>query len=223
MGFGSGEDKLVVLTDGRPRMRLVAFWRDTPPLGWRGDASAPSPRIADQIEVDMGFEFPMVQSEQSVVVYGMHAFVINSVPSAPVRPLLSRSAFYRGLLAGFTRPLPRGIAMFGWDHGAHRWRTLWSRADIGTVATVPMISGASRMVIVNGVFGDRLGDLYHLGFDLDTGELVMSIASGTDPIFNGAFTGIKCDQDGSLMYTTVFGLLRMDVSAMSRSASPDRR
>ncbi|NBW90422.1 MAG: hypothetical protein EBR51_11065, partial [Gammaproteobacteria bacterium] len=212
-GFGPHEDKLVVLTDGRRKMRLVAFWRDRIPKN--------SPRIADQIEVDLGPEWSTVQSEQSVVAYGPYAFVLNGMPDASVPPLKVRGSYVRGLLAGYTRPLPRGIAMFRWDSAAHRWQSLWHRSDIGTVATVPMISGASRMVIVNGGFGDRLGEMYHLGFDLDDGSLVMSIASGADPLFNGAFTGIKCDRDGRLMYTTVLGLVRFDVARMAQVTSPD--
>lgn len=31
MGFGDDEDKLVVITDGAKRMKLVAFWRDDIP------------------------------------------------------------------------------------------------------------------------------------------------------------------------------------------------
>ena len=57
--------------------------------------------------------------------------------------------------------------------------------------------------------------------DLDDGSLVMSIASGADPLFNGAFTGIKCDRDGSLMYTTILGLVRFDVAKMEQVGSPD--
>ncbi|MFZ9904162.1 MAG: hypothetical protein ACO3GE_02065 [Steroidobacteraceae bacterium] len=214
MGFAPGEDRLVVLTDGRRKMRLVAFWRDEIPNGAK--------RIADELEIDLGADFPTVQSEQSVVVYGDYAFVLNAIPSVPAAPLPVRGSYTRGLLAGFTRPLPRGIAMLRWDSSEKRWRALWSRSDIGTVATVPMISGGSRMVIVNGTIGDRLGDLYHLGFNLDDGELVMSVASGPDPLFNGVFTGIKCDRDGSLMYTTLFGLLRMNVDRMPTIQSPDK-
>lgn len=84
-----------------------------------------------------------------------------------------------------------------------------------------MISGGSRMVIVNGSFDETPGVLYHLGFDLDSGSLVMSVASGNDPLFNGAFTGIKCDRDGNLMYTTVLGLVRMHVGRMQQTHSPD--
>lgn len=220
-GFGRGEDKLVVLTDGRRKMRLVAFWRDRIPKNFTPPPGAESPRIADQIEVDLGPQWSTVQSEQSVVAYGPYAFVLNGIPDPAAPPLKVRGSYVRGLLSGYTRPLPRGIAMFRWDSVAHRWQALWHRSDVGTVATVPMISGASRMVIVNGSFGDRPGEMYHLGFDLDDGALVMSIASGADPLFNGAFTGIKCDRDGSLMYTTVLGLVRFEVAKMAPASSPD--
>ena len=220
MGFGRGEDELVVLTDGRRKMRLVAFWRNAIPKQRRSQPGV-DPRIADQLEVDMGPELATVQSEQSVVTYGSYAFVLNAVPDKSAPPLKARGSYARGLLTGLTRPLPRGVAMLRWNADQDRWQALWQRSDVGTVATVPMISGGSRMVIVNGGFVARPGELYHLGFDLDRGELVMSIASGADPLFNGAFTGIKCDRGGALMYTTVLGLLRFDVGRMQTVDSPD--
>lgn len=220
MGFGRGEDELVVLTDGRRKMRLVAFWRNAIPKQRRSQPGV-DPRIADQLEVDMGPELATVQSEQSVVTYGSYAFVLNAVPDKSAPPIKARGSYARGLLTGLTRPLPRGVAMLRWNADQDRWQALWQRSDVGTVATVPMISGGSRMVIVNGGFVARPGELYHLGFDLDRGELVMSIASGADPLFNGAFTGIKCDRSGALMYTTVLGLLRFDVGRMQTVDSPD--
>lgn len=220
MGFGRGEDELVVLTDGRRKMRLVAFWRNAIPKQRRSQPGV-DPRIADQLEVDMGPELATVQSEQSVVTYGSYAFVLNAVPDKSAPPIKARGSYARGLLTGLTRPLPRGVAMLRWNADQDRWQALWQRSDVGTVATVPMISGGSRMVIVNGGFVARPGELYHLGFDLDRGELVMSITSGADPLFNGAFTGIKCDRGGALMYTTVLGLLRFDVGRMQTVDSPD--
>lgn len=222
MGFGPGEDRLVVLTDGARQMRLVAFWRDAIPTDWRPDPSFASPRIADQIRVDLGPEFPIVQSEQSVVVYGQHAFVINGIQPPGARPLRTRHAYYRGLLAGTTRPLPRGAAMFVWSTQERRWRSLWTRTDIATIATVPFISGTSRMVVAAGAFDDRLNDFYHVGLDIDTGALILSISTGADPVFNAAFTGIRCDEKGTLLYTTMFGLIRLDVSRMARTRAPRR-
>lgn len=37
MGFGNDEDKLVVITDGAKRMKLVAFWRDAIPADQSGN------------------------------------------------------------------------------------------------------------------------------------------------------------------------------------------
>jgi hypothetical protein len=220
IGFGPGEDRLVVITDGARKMRLVAFWRDEIPTNAQTGAGFASDRIVDQIEVDLGPEIPVVQSEQSVVVYGRNALVINAIPESRQAPPPGRGAYLRGLLAGATRPLPRGVAMFSWDGASRRWAKSWSRLDVNTIATVPMISGASRMAIVSGGFDGRLRDAYHIGLDLDTGKVVMSIATGDDPIFNGAFTGIKSDRDGSLMYTTMFGLVRFDTQRMRRVAAP---
>jgi hypothetical protein len=48
----------------------------------------------------------------------------------------------------------------------------------------------------------------------------MSIATGSDPIFNGTYTGLKIDRDGSLMYTMMFGLVRFHVSRMRKVPGP---
>lgn len=221
MGFGEGEDELVILTDGARKMRLVAFWRGDLPRGWRQRPGTLSSRIADQITVDFGPEFSVVQSEQSVVADDGHAFVINSILSGGPQPMPIRGSFIRGLLAGTVRPLPRGIAMYRWDAEADRWRTAWQRSDVGTVATVPLLSRGSRMAVLNGTLEVQPGHLFQLGFDRDDGKLVMSIDTGTDPRFNGAFTGIKTDESGALMYTTLFGLVRFDVAAMQAATSPE--
>jgi hypothetical protein len=219
MGFGPDEDKLVVITDGAKKMRLVAFWRDGIPADFKPRPGL-DPRIVDQVEVEMGPGVDVVQSEQSVVAYGPYAFVINNIPVGPPKPYLGPGAYYRGLLIGATRPPSAGGAMFKWDTTRRAWQPRWVRNDVGILATVPMISGGSRMVIVDGYLAGRLNEAFHLGMDLDTGETVMSIATGSDPIFNGTYTGLKIDRDGSLMYTMMFGLVRFDVSRMRRVSSP---
>jgi hypothetical protein len=54
MGFGNDEDKLVLITDGANRMKLVAFWRNDVPADARKVEGALSPRIADQKPVTAG-------------------------------------------------------------------------------------------------------------------------------------------------------------------------
>lgn len=213
MGFGPDEDKLVVITDGAKKMRLVAFWRDGIPAGWKQKPGTLSARIADQKEVDVGADIETVQSEQSVAVYGKHAFVVNNIP-AVARPALDKSNYYVTMLNGVTRPMPQGVAMLKWDSAKDAWTPQWARSDVSSISVVPMISGGSRMAIINGFYAGRPGEGFHIGMDLDTGKTVLEIASGSDPVFNGMYAPIKVDRQGRLMYGMAFGLVLLDTTRM---------
>ena len=80
MGFGQDKDKLVVITDGSKRMKLVAFWRDEIPSDAQQVAGYDK-RIAGVHEVTcgLGTSTEWIQSEQSVVVGGYDAFVVNNI------------------------------------------------------------------------------------------------------------------------------------------------
>jgi quinohemoprotein ethanol dehydrogenase len=215
MGFGPDDDRLVVITDGARKMRLVAFWRDAMPAGWTPRPGAPSARIADQREVDMGAGLSTVQSEQSVAAWGDYAFVVNNIP-AQQAPFAAEAGYYVAMINGATRPGPVGVATLKWDRTAHRWQPLWSRTDVSSISIVPMISGGGRMAIVDGYFAERWNDRHHIGMDLDSGKTVLSIRTGTDPRFNGMFAPIKVDGEGNLFYGMAFGLVRVQVSKLKR-------
>lgn len=214
MGFGPGDDKLVVFTDGAKKMRLVAMWRDEIPAGWKGKPGV-SRRVVDQREVDLGREIETVQSEQSVAVYDGYAFVVNNIPSHE-SPFLEHENYYVNMLNGATRPPARGVAMLQWDKGKHAWKTLWTRDDVGSVSVVPMISGGGRMAIIDGYFADRRNDRHQIGLDLDTGRTALTIRTGGNPVFNGMYAPIKCDSEGRLLYGMAFGLVLMDTARMRR-------
>jgi hypothetical protein len=215
MGFGPGEDQLVVITDGAKKMRLVAFWRDQLPAGWQQRPGMPSLRIADQILCEMGAGIDTVQSEQSVAIYGDDAFVVNNIKGDEA-PMLSTESFFGNMVTGATRPGPQGAAAFRWDHAQHRWSQRWARDDVSSISIVPMISGGSHMAIIEGYFADRWNDRHHIGMDLDTGETVMSIRSGSDPRLNGMYTPVKCDSQGRIFYGMAFGIVRLDTTKMKR-------
>jgi hypothetical protein len=215
MGFGPNDDKLVVITDGAKKMRLVSFWRDGIPAGWKQKPGTQSPRIADQIEVDMGPGLDIVQSEQSVAIYGDQAFVVNNILTRE-EPMLSRDSYYVNLVNGATRPGPVGAAGFKWDNRRHAWTQQWARNDVSSISVVPMISGGSHMAIIDGYFAGRWGERHHIGMDLDSGKTVMSIRTGSSPVFNGMYAPIKVDPEGHLLYGMAFGMVRMDTSRMKR-------
>lgn len=71
----------MIIIDGADHMKLVAFWRDHVPAGFKQLPETKSNRIAGQISVTCGLsplpEF--VQTEQSTVVNGYGAFVVNNI------------------------------------------------------------------------------------------------------------------------------------------------
>jgi hypothetical protein len=215
MGFGPDEDKLVVITDGAQKMRLVAFWRDQLPAGWKQKPGTLSARIADQQQVDMGADVETVQSEQSVSTYGDYAFVVNNIISKDA-PYLARDNYYVSMLNGATRPGPKGVAMLKWDQKSDAWKQLWMRNDVSSISTVPMISGGGRMAIIDGYFTRDWNDRYHIGMDLDSGDTVLKIHTGSDPRFNGMYSAIKVNESGAIQYGMAFGLVRLDTTKMKK-------
>jgi len=215
MGFGPDEDKLVVITDGAQKMRLVAFWRDQLPTGWKQKNGTLSARIADQLQVDMGADIETVQSEQSVSTYGDYAFVVNNIISKDA-PYLARDNYYVSMLNGATRPGPKGVSMLKWDQKSDGWKQLWTRNDVSSISTVPMISGGGRMAIIDGYFTRDWNDRYHIGMDLDSGDTVLKIHTGSDPRFNGMYSAIKVNESGAIQYGMAFGLVRLDTTKMKK-------
>jgi hypothetical protein len=80
MGVGE-ENWFVVITDGEHQMNVVLFWRDEIPPDWQALEAAPDRRIAGMAAVTMDDpKLTEIQSEQSVVVAGYGALVVNNIP-----------------------------------------------------------------------------------------------------------------------------------------------
>ena len=149
LGFGDDEDKLVVITDGAKRMKLIAFWRDEIPSDAK-EVVAGNPRIADAFEVTCGLprETEWVQSEQSVVCAGYGAFVVNNILSGTKA---TGDKVVDVLAIGPLIDSPQGVERLRWNTTDNCWESVWSRGDISSSSMIPSVSTASEMVFVNGL------------------------------------------------------------------------
>lgn len=201
MGFGENADRLVVITDGSRRMKLVAFWRDRIAEPGAGD---PSAQIAGAIEVSLGDEDPdTIQSEQSVAVQGYGAFVVNNAIGEPLTGGLETT-----LVSGVTRPGPVGVARYTWLPEEDRWSRSWARSDIASPSTVPLVSSGSSQVYFNR-FVDGAWEI--TGLDWDTGSTRTRLALGASPAYNGAYTVIQLLPGGDILYGALLGPVRLRV------------
>ena len=209
MGFGA-EDQFVVITDGQPQMNVVLFWRNGIPEDWKKLAGAPSRRIAGQAPVTMGNpELTEIQSEQSVVVAGHGALVVNNHPRNIPWYLPRRAA---SLLVSYlgSNPAhqPYGVQKFAWNPDRRELESVWVNKDVSSPSTVPIVGVGSNMVYLVGA---RANQWTLEAMDWDSGESTFHYVIGGQR-YNVLFAGTLLDMDGRVHYGTPWGRVRLNVN-----------
>ena len=204
MGFGEHEDKLVLITDGANRMKLVAFWRNEIPADARKVDGALSTRIAGQKPVTAGIseQRPWLQSEQTIIVSGYGAFVVNN--------LIEEGHPDRIIDVMTVGPLhhpPRGVEKIVWNDKENRFYSAWARGDVVSVSMVPLASSGTGAVFVNG-YSEKDG-WEVTGLDWETGATVSRTIFGQDNRGNGAYAILQFLEDGDLLFNSVIGPYRI--------------
>lgn len=205
MGFGDNEDKLVVITDGAQRMKIVAFWRDEIPEDAIPVEGADA-RIAGQREITCGLpaSTEWIQSEQSVVVAGYGAFVVNNVVASPVSDKIV------GVLAlGPLVTPPSGVERLEWNPQTNKWASVWTRSDVHSLSMIPAVSTASNMVFINGYTQSEGWDV--MGLDWNSGSTLHRIVFGQNNRGNGAYAILQYLENGDLLFNSVSGPFRVSI------------
>ncbi len=210
MGFDD-EDRFVVITDGQPLMNVVLFWRDAIPDDWEALPDAPDRRIAGQLPANMDDpELTAIQSEQSVVVAGHGALVVNNVPRNPPWYLPEQA---RTLLISFLGSAPRyqpfGVQKFEWDPSTRTMRKAWVNREISSPSCMPVVSYPSDRAYIVGARENR----WTLeAIDWQTGESAFHSVIGGQR-YNPLFSGILLDEQGRVHYGTPWGRVRLNPAA----------
>lgn len=203
MGFGDDEDKLVVITDGAQKMKIVAFWRDEIPADAVSSDSA-NPRLADARVITCGLSnADWVQSEQSVVCAGYGAFVVNNVRQMPVE---IHDKIVGVLAIGPILEPAYGVERLEWNTESNRWDSVWTRSDVNSISMIPCVSTASEMLFVNGY---TAADGWEVtGLDWNTGATRHRVIFGDNNRGNGAYAIIQYMPNGDLLFNSVSGPFR---------------
>lgn len=205
MGFGDDEDKLVVITDGAKRMKIVAFWRDNIPSDAK-EVVAGNPRIAGVRPITCGLpeSTEWIQSEQSVACAGYGAFVVNNILSGGAT---TGDKVVDVLAIGPLIETPRGAERLQWNTADNCWETVWTRADISSPSMIPAISTTSEMVFVNGY--SQADGWEVTGLDWNTGETRHRVIFGDTSRGNGTYAIIQYLENGDLLFNSVSGPFRV--------------
>ena len=206
MGFGD-EDRFVVITDGEPLMNVVLFWRDEIPDTWETLRESPDRRIAGMLPADMGDpQLLEIQSEQSVVVAGHGALVVNNAPRNIPWYLPSRAATLLVSYLGSNPTYhPYGVQKFVWDETAQTLRRAWVNREVSSPSCVPVVSYPSDRVYLIGARENRW-TLEALEWS-DGQSAFHSVIGGQR--YNPFFSGTELDELGRIHYGTPWGRVRL--------------
>ncbi len=209
MGFGD-EDKFVVFTDGDIRMNVVLMWRDAIPEDWKQIPGAPSRRIAGQAPADMGkLKVQAIQSEQTVIVAGYGALVVNNTPrNTPF--FMPKEGVGRGASIG---PLgnnpkfqPYGIQKFEWNPKLRRLEQAWVNETISSPNGVPWVSTGSGQLYFMGA---RNHEWTLEAVNWLTGEPTFHYILGGQK-YNNMFSGPTIDEKGRVFVGAYYGRMRIE-------------
>jgi hypothetical protein len=213
MGFGD-EDQFVVITDGQEKMNMVLFWRNGIPDDWEQLPGTPTRRIAGQMPVTMNdASLTSIQSEQSVVVAGHGALVVNNQPrNVPWYLPKQAGSLLISFLGSNPRHQPYGVQKFEWDPVARALKESWVNSEISSPSSVPMVGVGTDTVYL---IGARNNQWTLEAINWSTGDSRFNYVIGGQR-YNVMFAGTLLDEDGRIHYGTPWGRVRLNVPSGGR-------
>jgi hypothetical protein len=207
MGFGADADRFVVLGDGDDVVNITLMWRDEIPDDWQQLDDAPSRRIAGLGPANMGDpDLPAIQTEQSITVSGYGAMTVNNEPASIPDDFPERGVrllvFFLGHDPAYT---PHGLHKYEWDPAARELRQAWVNTEVSSPNSVPFVSEGADLVYTCGA---RDGRWTIEAVDWTTGEASFHLVTGGSR-FNTLGAGVMLDDDGRLLFGTMFGKARL--------------
>ena len=206
MGFGD-EDQFVVITDGQPQMNVVLFWRNNIPEDWVQLPGTPTRRIAGQLPVTLGDpKLTQVQSEQSVIVAGYGAMVVNNHPRNIPWYLPKRaSTLLISVLGSNPNYQPYGVQKFAWNSESRSMKEAWVNKEISSPSSVPLVGVGSNTAYL---IGARDNKWTLEAMDWTTGQTKFHYVIGGQR-YNVLFSGTLIDMDGRVHYGAPWGRVRL--------------
>jgi hypothetical protein len=183
-------DKFVVVCDSNTPANMVAFWRETPPRDWSGIQGLDR-QIAGITALPNAKPPRAINAaiENSPVAWGYGV----------------AAAQYNGFFGQSCQTL-KGVYKCEWNPSTHKWGIKWARNDLN-INGVLTYSVASNLVYGSGRENDCC--YYYYGLNWDTGQTVWKLKLGTAKKFDDPGCANVVGEDGSLIFATQTGIIRL--------------
>jgi hypothetical protein len=216
MGWGEGNDKLVIIADGVNNASYRVYWRDQIPEGWKGLEGEPR-RLAGKAALTFGDdnmkEFPEA-IESSMTTFGYGFFTYNDYPLSPPPKLgdSDKNLYANILLNGMDHYSLKGGVKYVWDTEADTLNLAWTTSEhLG-----PIISTVSNEGQVWSI-GRQQGQWAMKALDWETGESNFSYLMGEGNRKNPAGSIIRFSHKGQIEYPggIGWGIIRLTPSSVA--------
>jgi hypothetical protein len=206
--MGTADDRFVVVYDNAEIFNLILLWRDEIPDGWVAPEGEDE-RVACKVPITFGRDDPETWSEQSVLVRGYGALVVND--RTAISPLTDQTPNRLGgwwqLAGGVPGNEPRGVQRIDWNPETRECETRWEKPEVAIPNTIPTMSAATGLVYAVGV---RDGEWVLEALDWETGEEVFHVESGYEPTQNSFWAATTVGPDDSVWSGTFGGVTRWE-------------
>jgi len=148
-----------------------------------------------------------IQSEQSVVVGGYGALVVNNkARNIPWYMPEQAATLLISFMGSNPKHRPYVVQKFAWDPVTRKFDSAWVNNSVSSPSTVPIISHGSSMVYLIGA-RDNKWTLEAL--DWQSGESEFHYVIGGQK-YNVFFSGTLLDEEGRIHYGTPWGRVRLN-------------
>ncbi|MEO0471842.1 MAG: T9SS type A sorting domain-containing protein, partial [Bacteroidota bacterium] len=207
MGWGAGNDQLIVMADGHERNNLVAFWRELP-AGWSG-VPGMDIRFADSIRIPLAVASnnTFQSIENSPTVFGYEVAI----------------AQFNGFL-GYDCDNVKGVQKVSWDQTTDQFSVAWANDSVNMNGVLTYSLG-SDLVYGSGKEDDCI--YYYYGLDWQSGEIALRIPLGPegtfldDPFYDGGSNNI-IDEDGNIYFPGGNSLVKVEVVQRATNLEEDQ-
>ena len=157
-----------------------------------------------QAPCGLGTSTEWIQSEQSVVVGGYDAFVVNNinVTNQEINDKIIGVIAIGPIVKG-----PQGAECVRWNTKEKKWESKWTRSDVSSVSMIPAVSIKSEMVFVCGWNDASVWEV--TGLDWKSGATRHRSILGKNNRANGAYAIIQYLANGDLLFNSVAGPIRV--------------
>jgi hypothetical protein len=208
MGTEQDEDQFVVVADAADVNNLMLLWRDDIPPSWEQLPGTDSRRIAGIQPVDFGDRsLSNSYSENSATVFEYGAVLANN-------QVKTDEAMRMPVQLKMKDPArtPYGVQKFQWNPDARRFEVAWTRADVSSPNSTPVVAMGNRQLHVVGL---KRGQWVMEVLDWDSGETKAVYGLGESERFNPIMLALQILPNRDPIYASFAGIIHLKLGGLT--------